>query len=131
MRISVTQADIDTSVRGNAHYCAVSTAIGLAIPQATRITIYADCIRLTREDEGLRYVYPMAPAVAGYLIAYDAGVLVPPFDFDLEKPVTASVAGNSAKRRNTVTKTIKQRPVYTRSARVFGVKVMPKNRKSA
>lgn len=85
--IEVTEKDIAKAKRNDSYVCVVSQAIARAIPDSTRIETDTQTIRFTRNGE--RYVFLTPYAVAGYVIAFDAGDPIRPFSFQLRNPIQA------------------------------------------
>jgi len=105
--IEVTQDDIDRAHVNNSYRCVIATALARQIPDASRIEVDLQTIRFTRGDERLVYLTPYT--AAGYVVAYDAGDEIEPFNFTLRNPTKVrrqaiTPAGRDMKRkRNRVT----------------------------
>lgn len=82
--IEVTQEDIDRAHVKDSYRCVIATAIARQIPEATKIEVDLQTIRFTRGDERLIFLTPYA--AAGYVVAFDAGDEIQPFDFSLRNP---------------------------------------------
>lgn len=80
--VSVTQQDIEQAKRKDSSLCVVATGIARSIPGATRIAVDIQCIQFTDPD-GQRQSYLTPPSVQGYIIAFDAGDDLHPFNFRL------------------------------------------------
>jgi hypothetical protein len=81
VHVDVTQADIDQADIKNSSRCVVATAIARTFPDATRVNVDLQTIRFTSQGE--RQVFLTPPAVAGYVVAFDAGDKIHPFGFRL------------------------------------------------
>lgn len=81
--IKVTQADLDAATRSDSRTCAVATAIARTLPDAQRITVDMLFVKLT--EAGERYVFATPPVVQSYIIDFDAGESISPFNFRLDK----------------------------------------------
>lgn len=81
--IQVTQSDIDGALKKDSSRCVVATAIARAFPNASHIAVDVQSIRFTVEGE--RRVYLTPYAVAGYVVAFDAGDEIHPFSFRLRE----------------------------------------------
>ena len=79
--VKVTQEDIDAAVRNNSSRCVGATAIAKTIPDATRIIVDVHSIKYSTKQG--RYTYLCPPAVAEYVVAFDAGDTLHPFTFRL------------------------------------------------
>ena len=87
-RIKVTQADIDRAITSHSSKCVVAQAIARQIPDAVYIDVDTQTIRFTRQ--GRRWAYLTPYAVQGYVIAFDAGDEIEPFDFTLSKNIAVA-----------------------------------------
>lgn len=81
--IKVTQKDIDQALRKDSARCVVATAVAAAIPDATSISVDVQSVKFT--SGGKRHTYLTPPAVAGYVVAFDAGDKIFPFRFILRE----------------------------------------------
>ena len=81
--VEVTQADIDRATRNHSARCVVATAIARSIDGARSVSIDAQTVRFTVDDE--RRIYLTPPAAVGYVIAFDAGDTLHPFAFRLSE----------------------------------------------
>lgn len=90
IHVKVTQADIDAGVAKDSARCVVATAIARTLPGASRIGVDVQTVRFTDAD-GVRRVYLVPPAVAGYVVAFDAGEDLVPFDFRLREEQRVNV----------------------------------------
>lgn len=82
--ISVTEQDIERAHRTDSYRCVVAQAIARSIPDAHNIDVDTQTVRFTRQGERLWYLTPYA--VQGYVIAFDAGDPIEPFDFTIQNP---------------------------------------------
>ena len=82
--IKVTEADIEEAHRNDSYTCVVAHAIARTVTDATHIEVDTQAIRFTTEGERRLYLTPYA--VQGYVIAFDAGELIEPFQFQLRDP---------------------------------------------
>jgi len=130
--VTVTQDDINEGVRDSSAHCIVSTAIGRAIPDATRIITDVQSIRFTIGNERLIYMTPRE--VGRYVLAFDDGnfAAIKPMKLELANPVVTE-----AGRRNTATRLIvkgtskprEKNTVPTRT-RAWGIRTFEVNRAS-
>jgi hypothetical protein len=81
--IKVTQADIDKAITKISSRCVVATAIARDVPGATGVQVDVQSVRFTKG--GVRHTYFTPPAVAGYVVAFDAGDDIHPFRFTLRE----------------------------------------------
>lgn len=82
--ISVSEEDIARAHQNDSYRCVVAQAIARSIPDATNIDVDTQTLRFTRRGERLWYLTPYA--VQGYIIAFDAGDAIAPFDFMIQNP---------------------------------------------
>lgn len=101
--INVTQDDIDKADVKNSSRCVVARAVARTIPDATRISVDVQSIRFTSGGERRIFLTPYA--VAGYVVAFDAGEPIHPFTFrlrnDQEMKVRRSVRTPAGKAKAT------------------------------
>jgi hypothetical protein len=81
IHVEVTQDDIDKADIKNSSRCVVATAIARSVPDATRVSVDVQSVRFTSDGE--RRIFLTPPAVAGYVVAFDAGDEIFPFNFRL------------------------------------------------
>jgi hypothetical protein len=93
-RIKVTQTDIDKAVKSNSAKCVVAQAIARQIPDATRIEVDTQTVRFT--SDGRRWAWLTPYAVQGYVIAFDAGDEIEPFEFSLTTNIQTQRRGRTA-----------------------------------
>ena len=79
--IKVTEQDIAWGVKGNSSRCMVSRAIAQSIPDAMRIEVDTQTIRFTTPEGRFAFLTPFA--VQQYVVAFDAGDPIKPFQFQL------------------------------------------------
>lgn len=84
-RIKITQAEIDKAKPQQSGKCLVARAIAAKFPDASRIDIDQQTIRFTRAGE--RWVYLTPWAVQRYIVEFDAGDPIDPFEFSLTQSV--------------------------------------------
>lgn len=84
-RIKVTQADIDRGIRDDSSHCVVARAIAREFPDATRIEVDTQAIRFTKDNKRLVYLTPWI--AQSYVIAFDAGDPIGPFEFRIANPI--------------------------------------------
>jgi hypothetical protein len=82
--VEVTEQDIAKAHINDSYKCVVSQAIARTVPTATNIETDTQTVRFTVDGE--RRVYLCPYAVAGYVIAFDAGDPIEPFSFQLREP---------------------------------------------
>lgn len=82
--VNVTEQDIAKAQKNDSYTCVVAQAVARTIPDATRLEVDTQAIRLTRGKE--RFIYLTPYAVQGYVIAFDAGEAIEPFSFQLRNP---------------------------------------------
>lgn len=80
--VKVTQEDIEKAKRKDSSKCVVAQAIARTIKDATMISVDVQSIRFTN-GAGERLVYLTPPAASGYVVAFDAGDELHPFNFRL------------------------------------------------
>lgn len=81
----VTEADIEKARVGDSYQCVVAQAIARTIPDARQITVDVRTIRWSDQDG--RHVFLTPYAVAGYVIAFDAGDELHPFRFQVRDAI--------------------------------------------
>lgn len=86
VHISVTQADIDAAMRNESKHCAVATGISSSLEGIKHPQVDIQTIRFSDPSTERRYIYLTPPVVAEYIIAFDAGDPIEPFEFDLVTP---------------------------------------------
>lgn len=84
-RIKITQAEIDKAKPQKSGACLVARAIAAKFPDASRIDVDQQTIRFTRNGE--RWVYLTPWAVQRYIVEFDAGDPIDPFEFSLTQSV--------------------------------------------
>lgn len=84
-RIKITQDEIDKAKPQHSGRCLVARAIAAKFPDASRIDIDQQTIRFTRNGE--RWVYLTPWAVQRYIVEFDAGDPIDPFEFSLTQSV--------------------------------------------
>lgn len=118
-RIAVTQEIIDNSTRNQSRHCMVADAMKAAIPDASRIIVDLNTIRLTMKN-GHRWAYITPNKVGNYIVAFDAGETIEPFTFVLNDQmrvaIRRSVATPAGKVKDTAEKA--QRDAIKRLAKV-------------
>jgi hypothetical protein len=80
--VKVTEEDIDRAIRSDSYNCVVAQAVARAIPNAHHIEVDTQLIRFTH-GTGERYGYLTPYSVQGYVVAFDAGDPIRPFEFQL------------------------------------------------
>ena len=110
--MKVTQEDIDKAHINDSYKCVVAQAIARTIPDATKIEVDLQTIRFSRNGERLTYLTPYT--VAGYIVAFDGGDEIQPFDFHLRSPIvkpsrTRTPVGLDIKRRRSRIRDLQQR----------------------
>jgi hypothetical protein len=86
MKIIIESEQIALAVIKNSHRCMIAEAIRRQVSHATHIIVDLQSIRWTDEVEGIRYFYFTPPTAQEALLAFDAGLPVQPFEFELRKP---------------------------------------------
>jgi hypothetical protein len=84
-RIRITQAEIDKAKPQQSGRCLVARAIAAKFPDASRIDVDQQTIRFTRNGE--RWVYLTPWAVQRYIVEFDGGDPIEPFEFALTQSV--------------------------------------------
>lgn len=84
IKVKVTEADIARAHRNDSYTCVVSQAVARTVPEATRIEVDTQSVRFTAGGERLIYMTPYV--VQGYIVAFDAGDEIAPFEFQLRDP---------------------------------------------
>ena len=112
INIEVTPADIEQAHIGDSYKCVVAQAVARTVPSATRIEVDVQTIRFTRDGERLSYLTPYA--VAGYVVAFDAGDEITPFQFQLRNPIKSrtvvkTAAGREIARKENRARTARKR----------------------
>jgi hypothetical protein len=82
--VNVTQENIDRAVKNCSSRCAVADAIKDAVPKAVRIRVDMQTIRWTDPVKQVRYIYLTPARAQQYIIAFDAGDKIQPFQFRLD-----------------------------------------------
>lgn len=93
MRVHVTEADIAKALANDSAHCVVAQAIARQEKGATRIEVDTQTIRFSKAGERFAYLTP--PVVQAYVVAFDAGDPVEPFDFSLRGPIEARTVQRS------------------------------------
>ena len=86
-KIEVTERDIERAHRSDSYKCVVAQAVARTIPDAVRVEVDLQTIRFTRVTTGERLLYLTPNIAAGYVVAFDAGDEIHPFEFRIGKPV--------------------------------------------
>jgi hypothetical protein len=109
MKIIIESEQIALAVIKNSHRCMIAEAIRRQVSHATHIIVDLQSIRWTDEVEGIRYFYFTPPTAQEALLAFDAGLPVQPFEFELRKPaqirpqgVTSNMERSHEKRKANV-----------------------------
>jgi hypothetical protein len=87
LEIQVSQEDIDRGIREDSARCVVARAIARTIPDATRIEVDTQAIRFTSGGKRLIYLTPWT--AQNYVVAFDAGDEIKPFEFRIGNPIEA------------------------------------------
>lgn len=91
--VQVTQAHIDLATPADSSHCMIADALHDALPDAKKISVDLQTIRFTEPAKGQRYTY-LTPTIAqDYLVAFDQGLPLEPFQFVLHAPVQVGYAG--------------------------------------
>ena len=93
MKFSVTQAHIDTGVREDPLSCAVALCLKEQLPPDCGLDLDAvktDRVRFSDAD-GHDYEWFMPPEVERWIVKFDDGKEVQPFEFELELPCPSEV----------------------------------------
>lgn len=93
MKITITAEDILLAVRKNSHRCMIADAIKRDVSGANRVVVDLQSIRWTDEKEGIRYFFFTPPVAQEALLAFDQGLPVQPFEFELRKPAQVRPQG--------------------------------------
>ena len=128
IRFKVTPDDIARAVRNDSMRCVVARSIARTRPDAHRITVDGITIRFT--EDGERLVWSTPYQVAGYVIDFDAGDPIEPFNFMLTErnrlvnmghrkttPAGAELARARARARAAKAKAAKATPATARAAK--------------
>jgi hypothetical protein len=83
--LEVTAQDIAKAHVNDSYRCVVAQAIARQVPNARKIDVDLQTIRWSDEDG--RHVFLTPYSVAGYVVAFDAGDELEPFEFQLRNPV--------------------------------------------
>jgi hypothetical protein len=83
----VTEKDIEKAHVGDSYQCVVAQAVARQLPNAHHIDVDLQTIRWSDEDG--RHVFLTPYEVAGYIVAFDAGEELHPFNFHLRNAVPA------------------------------------------
>lgn len=86
VHINVTEADIAGAIRNASKHCAVATGVKHSLDGIVRPQVDIQTIRFSDALTGTRYIYLTPPIVADYIVAFDAGDEIKPFEFDLITP---------------------------------------------
>ena len=97
----VTQADIDGATRRDSGHCAVADALRRTYPQASRIAVDMQAVRLSVDGERRYYWTP--PAIQRYLIAFDAGDPIAPRSVVLSNLAQVRQAGHANRNKTAAT----------------------------
>src|SRR5262245_55000057 len=81
--INVTQQHIDEAIANCSNRCAVADAVKEAVPHAMRIRVDLQTIRWSDPVTKERYIYLTPARVQEYIIAFDVGDPVKPFQIRL------------------------------------------------
>lgn len=114
IKVRVDKKAIDRAIRSNSARCVVSQGVAQSIPDATRIESDIQTIRFTKNDK--RYVFLTPRTVQQYIVDFDAGLEIKPFEFSLNNPqITATKKGRvpRATIENQVAQGTKNLPVRT------------------
>jgi hypothetical protein len=91
LRVSVSEAEIDGAIKGDAFRCMIVRAIQVAYPKYIHVTVDLQTIRFSDPARGVRYVY-LTPRIAqAALVLFDQGKKVRPFKFHLRGAHTISM----------------------------------------
>jgi hypothetical protein len=81
--IRVTQENIDRAIQNCSSRCVVADALREAVPNAVRVRVDIQTIRWSDPQKQLRYIYLTPARIQQYIIAFDAGDPIEPFQFRL------------------------------------------------
>lgn len=83
-KVNVLEEDIERASRNDSLRCVVVQAIARTLPEASGIQVDTQTIRFRVGDK--RYQYLTPPAAAQYVVDFDAGDVIHPFNFQLRDP---------------------------------------------
>lgn len=128
-KVQVTQEDIDWGRRNNSFKCVVARAIGRTIEGSCYRDVDLQVVTFSLGD--LRYQYRTPWRVVDYIVDFDAGLTITPFEFTLTDPaIYARRQGEAAKlaAKKATSKPTKHRPPRRgRAGREYGRRVLREN----
>jgi hypothetical protein len=91
--VQVAQEHIDLATPADSSHCMIADALRAALPDAKKISVDLQTIRFTDPSKAQRFTY-LTPTIAqDYLVAFDQGLPLEPFEFVLHAPVQVGYAG--------------------------------------
>ncbi len=113
MKLTITSANIEQSIRNDANHCMIATAIKEKIPTARWVFVDLQKIRWTDRVARRQFVCLTPLPAKRALLAFDKGLDVAPFHFTLPPPATKPIPPR--KPRAKVTKKGKAKKVYKKT----------------
>jgi hypothetical protein len=114
MKLTITSANIEGSIRNDANHCMIATAIKEKIPTARWVFVDLQKIRWTDRAAGQQFVCMTPLPAKRALLAFDKGADVKPFHFTMPAPQTKPIRHRKRKAK-AVTKTGKAKKVYKKT----------------
>jgi len=94
INVQVSQEHINLATRADSSHCMIADALRAALPDAKKVSVDLQTIRFTDPKKGQRFTY-LTPTIAqDYLVAFDQGLPLTPFNFSLHAPVQVGHAGS-------------------------------------
>jgi len=116
MKLTITSANIEESIRNDANHCMIATAIKEKIPTARWVLVDLQSIRWTDRVAGQRFVCLTPKPAQRALLDYDKGLDVKPFNFTLPAPQTKPITKRpKTKKAKAATKKGKAKKVYKKT----------------
>src|SRR5258708_3563071 len=114
MKLTVTSANIEESIRNDANHCMIASALKEKIPTARWVLVDAQSIRWTDRVAGMKFVCLTPKPAQRALLAFDKGEDVAPFHFTMPAPQTTPIP-KRPKRAKAATKKGKAKKVYKKT----------------
>lgn len=98
LNITVTQTEIDKSMKRDSSHCMIAEAIKRHVPDASFVSVDLATVRFTDMHAGVRYIYLTPRSAQLALLRFDAGEKPEPFGFRLQG-ASVLLTGSARKAR--------------------------------
>ncbi len=115
MKLTITSANIEESIRNDANHCMIASALKEKIPTARWVLVDLQKIRWTDRVARRQFVCLTPKPAQRALLAFDKGEAVKPFHFTLPAPATKPMPIRKKRKAKAATKKAKAKKVYKKT----------------